>query len=113
MSRDITYEYCRHGKKTWDGDDAHCAFTLEGKFIKDNWNCILLDKLRELGESNEVWSNDEHCTVIGFGAEDSRFAILSYYKHRGKTDGFWVVNSGVIREGTEADAQLIAEAFKK
>lgn len=91
---------CRHGKKDWTGQDPKCAFDEDGNFLKDNWNCILLDKLRN--DANEIWSEDNHCAILPYSGE---FIILSYYKHRGRTNGFWILSEDEIRQGTEKEAE--------
>lgn len=99
---------CRHGIRIWNGDQPRCAFDPDGTFQHDNWSCRLMDRLRSLvSPYNDpeifprVWSEDQNVGVISFNGS---FAILSWYKERGKTEGFWVVEGSEIRPGTENDA---------
>jgi hypothetical protein len=106
---------CRHGGKigaNWS--DRQCAFNEEGKFIKDNWNCALMNQLRVEDENHgeiqykHAYSDDQNCLIIPF--DNGKFAIISFYKRRGKTEGFFVMDESIIREGTESD---ISEILKQ
>lgn len=99
---------CRHGIQIWSGDPPSCAFTEDGKFISDNWSCRLMARLRALCDNWSdkspfpyVYSEDQNIGVISFGGN---FAILSWYKSRGRTDAFWITDGHEIRPGTEQDA---------
>lgn len=83
------------------GSDPKCAFS-EGTFSSDNWNCAGMMQLRTDAEEVEVWSEDEHCAVLPF---DGRFIVVSYYKHRGRTDGAWIVESAETRLLTAGDVE--------
>lgn len=113
---------CRHGKQEWDGSPPTCAFRSDGKFNRGNWNCRLMSKLRALGDSTSwdgsrpeysprspgvrIWDDDNNISVIPL---KSAFAILSFYKDRGRTSGFWMIDDSAIREGTEKDANLVVK----
>lgn len=44
--------YCDKRGKTWSGDSPVCGFDDNQLFNKGNWNCALLNKLRDLGDVN-------------------------------------------------------------
>ncbi len=99
---------CRH----WDkneipsfglGDEPQCAFNKKGHFVNDNWNCKALRELRSEALNNEQSNNDQ--TYALFPYDDSgKMVLLSYYKHRGETMGFWIVDNGYCIPGTENEA---------
>ena len=84
-----------------------CAFNPDGSFNRENWSCALMDVLRAACEKNEVWQNDSHL-AIGSYDEDSTHSwfVLQYYKHRGRTDGFWIPSENGFQEGRIEDAIL-------
>lgn len=100
---------CKHWKKKPSEfiDEPKCAFNVDGSFNTDNWNCALMNKLRDLAELNEVWNDDDYCSIIPI--PDYGWAILKWYKHRGKTDLFFVLEGGkdICRQGTESDIKKI------
>ena len=103
---------CSHwqGKKPWKGDDAKCAFLPVGKmFYKENWNCKLMCDIREILETKMydsiAWSADQKCVVVPVNSESGTFAIIGWYKSRGKTEMFKITDGDTfIRTGTEAEA---------
>lgn len=62
-----------------------------------------LPPLREAGVDREVWSDDQHCTVVSLNG--ARFVVLSYYKNRGRTEGAWIIDGHVARVLTTLDVQ--------
>jgi len=106
---------CEHWDKIPENfaSAPECAFNEDGSFNPDNWNCFLMNKLREAVGEKEVWSEDQYMTILPF-IDDLKFAILTYYKHRGRTEGFWVWEHGRgMREGTRADAEEWLKAWNK
>jgi len=119
---------CRHGEQDWCDSAPECAFTEDGRFTGDNWNCALMNALRELvSPSREepfpygasFWDEDMNTGVIyvpdpDFEGGELRGAlvVLEWYKSRGRTDSFRIVKDGKVRVGTEEDALFIAEYFK-
>ncbi len=124
---------CRHGEQDWCGSPPECAFTEDGRFTGDNWNCALMNALRELvspyreepfpyGEC--YWDNDYYMGIIYIPTpEDSldiyephplsnAIVILEWYKTRGRTNKFKIVKGYEVRDGTEEDALFLAEYFK-
>lgn len=124
--------FCWH----WDGkpeptnfgSNVVCGFR-KGRFKTPNWNCYLMNELREASIDNAVWNEDQNLATFTYPtwllssphvAKERKeiykrtyfkdlpeFGILSYYKSRGETMRFWVVNSAwEVREGTESDARL-------
>lgn len=48
--------YCDRRNKVWEGSDPICGFNIDGSFNKENWNCALLNNLRELAEKrNDIF----------------------------------------------------------
>uniref|UniRef100_A0A6M3X6K6 Uncharacterized protein n=1 Tax=viral metagenome TaxID=1070528 RepID=A0A6M3X6K6_9ZZZZ len=111
---------CKHWKKipSCCVGDLVCAFNLNGDFDSDNWNCYLMNQLRDIAEENKVWSDDQYCSIIPYG-EGGRFAVLYWYKSRGKTEKFWIIGwdenqHTMIRKGTEFDAlEIVNEHVKR
>ena len=122
---------CRHGDLPENWSEPECAFDEEGNFIDDNWNCLLMSKVRCLcnqwDEHNpgfNLWHEDEYMGIIRIPCivdladefVDSplagRFAILTWYKSRGATDGFWICDGDEMRLGTEDDANEIVKLFQ-
>lgn len=106
---------CRHGGKIGENwADRECAFDEQGEFLKDNWNCALMNELRIEDEVDgkiyyeHMYSDDQHCLVFPFG--NGKFALISFYKSRGKTEGFWVMEESTMRQGIESD---VAEILKQ
>jgi hypothetical protein len=99
---------CKHGTPSPGFSEYQCAFDEQGKFIKDNWNCPLMNKLRIEHDDNyvsyNVYSEDQHCLVIPF---DGKFAIIGFYKSRGKTEAFYILKDSDMREGTASDVAEI------
>jgi len=95
------------------GSKPECAFNKDGSFNPDNWNCNLMNELRDAAQDVEVWAEDEHMAVLAFQGE-LKFGILGYYKHRGRTDRFWIWEVGKeIRNGTLADAEAWSKSWQE
>jgi len=117
---DPEFRGCPHGEKDWAGADANCAFGEDGFFKHDNWNCFLMNKVRSLcsqwddsGPGINMWHDDSYIGVIPIRDDacesplSGRFAVLTWYKSRGKTDGFWITDGYEMRVGHEGDAEEI------
>ena len=91
----------RDGRPSNFASDPRCGFDWKGVFTSDNWQCAGLSILRGAGYEREVWSDDQHCTIVPMS--DCRFIVLSYYKHRGRTEGAWVVEGSDVRPLTAGD----------
>lgn len=98
-----------NGRPNNFGSDPKCAFDNDGLFQPNNWNCAGLDQLREDAHKVEVWNEDQHAVLLRYGSEGD-FIVLSYYKHRGRTEGAWVVEKINIRplEGSDVALYLLA-----
>lgn len=101
---------CKKRGKNWYGADPNCAF-LNGVFDADNWNCATMNLLRDLYDEghprvHHAWSDDQNCLMFPLEGE---FLILSWYKHRGRTEGAWIVGSDKIRTLTLEEAEQIIE----
>lgn len=100
---------CRHWReipKCFESKPS-CAFSTDGYFKSNNWNCKLMNKLRGYFDVHglTIFHNDENLSVVNFGECD--FAILVWYKSRGQTEGFWICDGTMMRKGTEQDALKI------
>jgi hypothetical protein len=74
---------CIERGQTWPGDPPKCSFTADGVFTRDGWNCATMAVLRDYAASSAVWSEDQYAAVLPF---DGEHLVLSWYKHRGRTD---------------------------
>jgi hypothetical protein len=98
---------CKH----WDkvphnfASEPLCAFDEKGKFLKNNWNCQLMNRLRDYAEYDPIWNDDNNLGVLAIDNGD--YVILGWYKSRGRTDLFVIYNGSEFREGTEDDAEKI------
>jgi len=125
---DPDFLLCRHGKKDWSGMDPVCAFDEDGKFRENNWSCRLMSKVRTLmGQWNEAtpgnywWDDDDSHGVLYVTSEVGRkevdsylrgcYVLIDWYKSRGKTDNFRILQGDTIREGTEADALELTRIY--
>jgi len=120
---------CKHWKKyPKTSGKPVCAFTSRGKFKSNNWNCYHINRLRELCRSTSVffetagkieptYNDDQYSATIPFS--NCRFALLFWYKGRGRTEAFFVAESlsdmvnWNIRTGTEQDVDTIMKEYKK
>ncbi len=127
---DPDFLFCRHGEKDWMGADPCCAFNEDGTFRENNWSCVLMSKVRDLmGQWSDSayghcwWDDDQHYGVLYIqswvhGKEvdsylQGTFVLLDWYKSRGKTDSFRILQGDVVREGTEKDALEIVKIYMK
>ena len=86
---------CEDRAKTWNGSAPNCAFDERGVFSSDNWNCATMNELRKIAEEREQWNEDQYIAAIPIIGEGT-FVVLSWYKHRGRTEGAWFVDGGVM-----------------
>lgn len=85
------------------GSDPRCAFGEGGVFRSDNWQCAGLSPLRDDATMGELWNNDQNASLLRIGDDTGCFIVLSYYKHRGRTEGAWLVDQSEMRPLTIAD----------
>lgn len=100
--------YLQHGEHGYYLGKPECAFSKDGKFLPNNWTCRLLDRIREYvfefgPDKNETWSEDDTVAILAY-PDKAKFMVLSYYKHRGRVSGFWIIENYKIRSGKESDA---------
>ena len=97
---------CRHWTEipAEFGSLPECAFDVDGAFNPDNWNCHLMNQLREDAIESAVWAEDDHLAVLAYPGQ-TKFAVLYYYKSRGRTLGFWIFETERFRQGTQTDAE--------
>lgn len=93
---------CSERGKTWEGSDPECSFSSDGKFRSAGWNCGTANALRDLvcqdeEDSPRVWSEDNNAALLPW---DGAFVLLTWYKHRGRTDGLWLVTSMAVERLT-------------
>lgn len=74
------------------GDDRRCAFTADGSFTSDNWNCATLNALIGEADNRAVEGCDERFewTPVN-GTDYGGWVITTRYKHRGCTSSAIVV----------------------
>lgn len=91
---------CGH-VKNWSGDLITCPFQDSNKF-GDNWNCGLIDKIRDLcdlamqGKDNRLHyqycDDQKYVTIKTDDIEDMGLCLwVSWYKSRGQTDAMWLL----------------------
>jgi hypothetical protein len=102
---------CQERGKTWEGSDPSCSFP-DGVFSSKGWNCATAGELRDLVRQDEedslsVYSDDCNAALLPWEAS---FILLSWYKHRGRTDGAWLVSSGEITPLTLEQAEGFLDA---
>lgn len=112
--------YCQARGQDWSGDPPRCAFPDAGQtsavigFNPDNWNCALLNKLRQHAELNDLVSyNDDRnaCllrTPVHVWPGSETHVLLSWYKSRGTIDGAWSVEGAQVKPLTYDVAEAIA-----
>jgi len=106
----MTCLHCKNRIKNWNGDDPKCAFE-KNIFDSDNWMCATMSKLRGIAERHEVsYNEDQYLAVIPI-KDEATFLILSWYKHRGRIEGAWIVDSALIRPLSEQEAYDIIEMY--
>jgi hypothetical protein len=81
-------------------------------FSSNNWNCLTANALRDLvrqdeDDSRAVWSEDQYAALLPW---DGAFIVLSWYKHRGRTEGMWLVQEGEIAILTLEQAEAYLDA---
>lgn len=76
--------YCREKEIDWGewNSKIKCAFE-SWIFSEDNWNCWMMDKLRDLAEENSIWSDDMNAWIV---SKEWEFIYLEWYKSRWTTD---------------------------
>jgi len=85
-----------------------CAFPdwgdLEGeaRFSTNNWTCGAMSKIRDMAAEVEVWSEDQHVAILPW-YDQPLHLVVSYYKHRGRTEGLHVMEDGHARVATYQD----------
>lgn len=79
--------------KTWTGADPQCGFRPNGRFISDNWNCATLNALRELGEKQELYGNEDNAAIFPRPDGEAGFVVLCWYKSRGRTEQAFLLTS--------------------
>lgn len=111
---------CKHYKKvpSWYGSSPKCGFYKTGKFNKNNWNCKLLNDLRNLVLKEDicVWANDQNLSITtfknGFWYKHNCYShmLISIYKSRGNVSGIWFLSDGFMIKSTE---EMIKKAIKE
>jgi hypothetical protein len=108
---------CQARGKTWLGDTPRCAFTIDGHFSADNWNCATMNALRLF--TQEIYCQDRTLGVIpvpelsvdsGFDDLMPNFLVLHWYKNRGTLPLAQVVRMNHrVSPLTLSSAELILE----
>lgn len=74
------------------GNPRRCAFTPEGVFTPDNWNCATIQALLELARTVNHEGNDESMQMLYVDPKETRgWLVITRYKYRGKTSAAVVV----------------------
>lgn len=100
----ICKDCCRCGET---GMSKECAFTMTGVFDVCNYKCPIMRALRYM-PGHTITSQDEVIHIIPTsGVYD--FVIVTWYKERGCTEGFYVSHDGVILNGSLLDAMEVLD----
>lgn len=81
---------CQERIKDWDGDDPICSFR-SGVFSAEGWNCALMDVFRDMADTKGIVTHidDQSYALISIKGV---CLFLSWYKRRGSTDQFLIMN---------------------
>jgi len=92
---------CRKRGKTWKGSNPVCAFDENGKFVYDNWNCAMMNKLRELIDNPNVisWTYRDDMSSASIGVikipeevlSTQGYLVMTWYKSRGRTSRAYIM----------------------
>lgn len=76
-------------------------------FYPDNWKCAALDTIRDLARKVEVGNFDQHVAILPWRGEAPSwdYLVVSYYKHRGQTEGLWVLSGRTMQPATYGDVE--------
>ncbi len=124
---------CKNRPKTWKGDDPKCGFT-SGQFAEANWNCALVNEIRELATrtgdyriNRQCEENQQYASISlldintlpekdGNGRMNSQPVCLwvGWYKNRGRTEAMWLMFETLPpRAPTEEECRAILNAYEK
>ncbi len=87
----MSCKFCiERGKPPNFGSDPQCGFDAGGFFNPKNWNCALLNKLRDIAEEKGLeYRDDMDCGSIGVvpcsGDNWCGYIVMTWYKNRGAT----------------------------
>lgn len=116
---------CQERGKTWNGDDPKCSFPDGGKFSAEGWNCATANALRDISGQSEPhpaadyrYCDDQNYSTLQIDKVDlpsgSAYALwMTWYKHRGRTEGMWLLDDDEPRIPTEDDALAIIDALRR
>ena len=100
---------CKERIKNWNGSDPKCAFP-DGVFNTDNWNCATMNELRGLCEESYCYNNDQYAALLeGAGCD---FVLLTWYKHRGRTNGAYQLTDNACTPLTIKEAEEVIYRYK-
>lgn len=79
--------YCLEKEKYWEKEfqgssEIQCAFPNWESFNTENWNCWLLDIIREIAEKNYIYNDDIYTSIIPYSDWN---LYVSWYKNRWQT----------------------------
>lgn len=95
---------CASRVKDWIGDDPRCAFP-HGVFDEDNWNCATMCDLRELAQMHTRLNDEQRAVLIPI-PDTGDFAVLGWYKRRGRTERAFRFGDGSPLRIEDAEACL-------
>ncbi len=113
-------EFFQIGNNHYEADAPKCAFPT-GDFTINNWNCGLINELRDLigniyEHKDYFWSNDQYLFVEDLGplgldlnGHNYSFVLLSIYKTRGGIDGVWILDDKTMRIPNEEEVKKIVK----
>jgi len=94
--------------KNWSGSDIRCPFQDSEEFSDENWNCGIINQIRELCELamegtdkrlHYQYCDDQKYVTINIDnieLDDRSIGMclwVTWYKSRGRTDDMWILDS--------------------
>lgn len=115
--------------KNWEGSDRNCPFTGGALFSPSNWNCGIVNRIRELAfPSNCIgltgieheFLDDSHYAI--FNVDDicidddvwlGQALWIAWYKSRGATMAMWLLDcEGPPRAPSAEELEAIADYYE-
>jgi hypothetical protein len=101
---------CKERVKDWNGSDSECAFKST-IFSSDNWNCATMNALRRIVEDAGICNEDQYAVLLPV-FECGEFLVLSWYKHRGATEGAFILYEDKVSALTIEEAEAILVQYR-
>jgi len=104
-------KYCKNSKKDWEGSDRVCAFDEDGNFERENWNCDLINSIRDRLESSDCHYNKNDETTLVTIPYEKGYLLMGWYKSRGSVDFLTLVNEDFYEVNLNPSIEEIEEVY--